>query len=665
MKTLVACILLGFAFSTTTAQTVEHYFRLTVQSDAEIDLLTRMVSVDNVSGKTVYGYANDAQWLALQKSGYAIEELPHPGSLYEHRMSESVPGITAEWDTYPTYDGYTASMQLYASTFPAICRLDTIGLSVQGRLILVMQITDNPDLEEDEPEFLYTSTMHGDETVGYLLTLRLIDYLLNQYGAPTIEGARVTSLVDGVEIWINPLSNPDGTYRGGNNTVTGAWRYNSRGVDLNRDFPDRISDPDSTTNGREAETAVMMNFVAAHSFTLSANFHGGAQVVNYPWDNGAPSGQYSMCPDDSWFIDVSRTYATPNLDIMNGGFANGITNGCDWYAIFGGRQDWVYYWYGGRETTIELYNTKNPPGSVLPERWNRNQESFLAYMEECLKGIRGVVTDAVTGEPVRATITVAQVSETPTFTDPGAGDYHHLLLPGTYDITVSADGYDPVIVQGIVVADGLATRVDIELGGMGQPPVVSDIPDRTTTLGGRFQAIRADNYVADPDNGDDELTWTWTGNVNLRLTWNATRRSITVRPPTGWTGSETIAFTITDPGGLSGSDEATYTVTSALALTEKGNGDGEAEPTSTTLLGNYPNPFNPRTDIRYQIRDYGWVKLEIFDLLGRKVTTLVNENLAPGSYTARWNAGSEASGIYLYRLSAGGLVETKRLILLR
>lgn len=460
---LIPRLLLLFLPLMVFAQTEEIYFRLPIHDKSEVDQLTRLISIDNVEGNVLFGYANDLEWARLLQSGYRPERLPHPGSLYEHQMSRSIAEFTEDWDTYPTYQGYLDMMAQYAGSFPDICRLDTFGVSVQGRLLLAMKISDNPAQEEDEPEFLYTSTMHGDETVGYVLMLRLIDYLLNQYGQPTVEGERVTRLVNNMEIWINPLFNPDGTYKAGNHTVTGAIRGNAHFVDLNRDFPDRISDPNNTTAGREPETAAMMLFAAAQNFNLSANFHGGARVVNYPWDNGAPSGSYSACPDDAWFVDLSLTYSLTNPDLLSGGFPNGITNGCQWYAIFGGRQDWIYWWHGGRETTIELWSVKNPPGSALPQRWINNKESFLAYMEETLKGIRGIISDAITGEPLAAKIDIAGIPNVPVFSDPEVGDYHRLLRPGTYTVIVSAPGYLSDTLLNVVVVDSGAARRNVAL----------------------------------------------------------------------------------------------------------------------------------------------------------------------------------------------------------
>jgi hypothetical protein len=164
-----------FLFTGLLAQDNEYYFRFTIDRKSELDILTRIISIDNVVDDTVYAYANDEQWGKIQTLGYCIERLPHPSSLYYHEMNDGRFGLL-QWDQYPTHAGYLAMMRAYADSFPALCRLDTFGYSVEGRQLLVLKISDSVDQEEDEPEFLYTSTMHGDETVGYVLLLRLADY---------------------------------------------------------------------------------------------------------------------------------------------------------------------------------------------------------------------------------------------------------------------------------------------------------------------------------------------------------------------------------------------------------------------------------------------------------------------------------------------------------
>ncbi len=545
------------------SQFPEHYFRIPLTQEVELNILTKIVSIDNVMNGYVFAYANEEQWIQVNKMGFKIEELPHPSSLYNHEMSSDSP---AEWDTYPTYSAYRNMMWQYASAHPDICRLDTIGYSAQNRLLLALKISDNVNQNEDEPEFLYTSSLHGDELVGFVLTLRLADYLLTQYGQNTAEGIRVTRLVNKLEIWINPLANPDGTYRlGGDTTVNYATRYNANGRDLNRNFPDRISDTNNTLTGREPETQAMMKFASERNLSMSANFHGGARVVNYPWDNGAPSGQYSICPDDAWFIFTSKAYSVPNPDLMSGGFQNGITNGCQWYAIFGGRQDWIYWWYGGRETTIELWDVKSPQGSTLPQRWNSNKESFLAYMEQALRGIGGIVTDSATAQPVKAKIFIRNIPNSFVRTDSSAGDYHRLLLPGTYSVIFTASGYFIDTVHNITVADSTETRL---------------------------------NHIM--------------------------RKNLT-----------------------------------QIAAT------GSIIPPEFRLYQNFPNPFNPSTQIQFDVPNTGQVSLVIFDNTGREITSLLNSLLNPGSYEIKWNGSDYSSGVYYCRLSSGSFSDTKKIFLLK
>ena len=93
-------------------------------------------------------------------------------------------------------------------------------------------------------------------------------------------------------------------------------------------------------------------------------------------------------------------------------------------------------------------------------------------------------------------------------------------------------------------------------------------------------------------------------------------------------------------------------------------------PEKPALNQNYPNPFNPSTEIGFDLPKSSFVSLDIYDVLGRKVTTLINEHLAAGSKRVQWdgrdNAGAEvASGVYFYRLRTGDQVEVKKMVLLK
>ena len=88
-------------------------------------------------------------------------------------------------------------------------------------------------------------------------------------------------------------------------------------------------------------------------------------------------------------------------------------------------------------------------------------------------------------------------------------------------------------------------------------------------------------------------------------------------------------------------------------------------PKDFALEQNYPNPFNPSTRIKFQVPSSGFMSLRMYDVLGREVATLVNEELKAGSHEATFDATGLASGVYYYQLRAGEFTQTKRLLLLR
>jgi len=91
----------------------------------------------------------------------------------------------------------------------------------------------------------------------------------------------------------------------------------------------------------------------------------------------------------------------------------------------------------------------------------------------------------------------------------------------------------------------------------------------------------------------------------------------------------------------------------------------EEQPVTYALSQNFPNPFNPTTQIRFSVPHAGRVLITIFDLLGREESTLVDGEMPAGTYTVTWNASQAASGMYFYRMRAGDFVDTKRMLLLR
>ena len=451
---------------------------LEIRDRDELQQLTRLISIDDVRGMTVRGSATPSQLTRLRAAGFRWKVVPPAAKADAVMCPEGwVEDENRSWSCYPTWDQYTSILNLFATLHPEICRLVDLGPTaniVRPHRLLAVIISDNPGLEEDEPEVLLTSSIHGDETTGFVLTLRLIDHLLSEYGSDT----DVTNLVDSTEIWINPLANPDGAYLGGDDTVAGAIRHyttssgTNSGVDGNRNFPSMPleDDPNGSDHpdGRSwwPETEVMMALAASETFVLSANFHGGAEVVNYPWDTVV-----RRHPDNAWFEDLSRDWAELAQADSPGGYMtsvtnDGITNGYDWYQTFGSRQDYMTYFHGGREITIELSTTKLLPADELDDMWQWNRRALLNFIGHAHRGIRGLVTDQY-GKPLAATIEVVgldtETDSSTVRTDPDVGDFHRLLLPGLYDLEFRAVGCVAETVLGVAVGDAASTRFDASL----------------------------------------------------------------------------------------------------------------------------------------------------------------------------------------------------------
>ena len=369
---------------------------------------------------------------------------------------------------YNDYTNMTAMLDGYATNYPALCRKLSLGRSVQNRELWALKITTNPDLTQDKPKFKYISTIHGNEPAGTEMCLYLIDLLLKGYGS---NDTRIVNLVSNVEIWIVPLINPDGRQS------NPPRRDNANGYDLNRSFPEGsatdfanwLYGPPMNTNSLQPEVRAVMAWTTNHNFSLGANFHTGSLVVNYPYDNDNLGNVFSPSPDEALFEAMSRSYSSNNPPMWADNdytqhFTNGIVNGADWYVVTGGLQDWSYRYAGCLDVTIEIsdYQWPGPPASELPTYWDQNRESMLAYMEWVLRGVRGVIRDAQTGQPVRGAVRTEGFHHL-VFSDATAGDYHRILLPGTYALWFYAPGYVPQKVSNVVVGSGTATWLDVAL----------------------------------------------------------------------------------------------------------------------------------------------------------------------------------------------------------
>jgi hypothetical protein len=390
--------------------------------------------------------------MELQGKGYAVEVLGTVSEQFEMINKKEDRGV------YHTYNEMVTILVNLANSYPAIANLDTIGTSVNGRLILALEITDNPNIDEGEPEFRITGCHHGNEWPSSEIPLYYAEYLCQNYGVVDT----VTNLVDNREMWIIPMLNPDGH--------EAQSRYNANGIDINRNYGYMwIGEGGDVVQYGQPETQAMYGFSQTRNFVLGLSYHTYGQVVNYLW-NWTPT----RTQDDSIIVELSEAYASYN--------GYWVTEGYDWYRTNGDLNDYSYGIDGTMDWTIELATSFIPPESELDSIWNRNRPAITRLIRRSIQGIAGVVRDASTGDTLTEAVVNIEEIDWPVFCDRNSGHFHRILLPGSYTVSAWANGYLPNTANNVTVSFDTVTTVVIDLnptgGNYAFKYAVANIPDQ-------------------------------------------------------------------------------------------------------------------------------------------------------------------------------------------
>ncbi|KAI3930373.1 hypothetical protein MKX01_003401 [Papaver californicum] len=367
-------------------------------------------------------------------------EFNHSGSIDHSHVSYSY-GRHLFGETPPSVDishGYMSNTELekamkhFAHKCSSISRLYSIGKSVNGVNLWVLEISDNPGIQEPEPAFKFIGNVHGDEPVGRELLMLLANWLCDNYMTDPL----ATLIIKNVHLHILPTMNPDG--------FSLRKRGNANNIDLNRDFPDQFFAVNNDLGLRQPETKAIMNWLKEIHFTASATLHGGALVANFPWDGSENQKKvYYSCPDDTTFRHMASVYSRSHYNMsLSKEFHEGITNGAAWYPIYGGMQDWNYIHAGCFELTLEISENKWPNSTELLILWEYNRMSMLNLVASLVKtGVHGRILSTECGQPLPASVIIKGINYTVKAGDV-FGDYHRLLAPGEhYEVTVAMPGY--------------------------------------------------------------------------------------------------------------------------------------------------------------------------------------------------------------------------------
>lgn len=291
-------------------------------------------------GRWIEIVTRPAQVAGLREDGFEVRVL------IDDMEAEYARGRKGDnFGPFHTYSETVAELDAVHAAYPQItAEKVSLGTSHEGREIWAIKVSDNPELQENEPEVLFDALHHAREVITVEVVLNTLNHLCRNYGTDP----DVTFLVDHRQIWFVPIVNPDGFVYNETNWPAGGgmWRKNRRdnggssyGVDPNRNYPYQwggigsSGNPDSETYrgpypASEPEVQALMGLIEAHQFVTHQSYHSYADLILIPWAYTS-----SHTEDDSLFRIIGNEMARDSgYDVGQAGellyYCSGVTT--DW-----------------------------------------------------------------------------------------------------------------------------------------------------------------------------------------------------------------------------------------------------------------------------------------------------------------------------------------------
>jgi len=383
---------------------------------------------------------------------------------------------------YRSYDEILAVLQNYVIDYPEICTLYDIGNSTGKAYfeagyaayenyqhdIWALKISDNPEIEEDEPSLLFDAAHHARETISVEVVMNFAKHILENYNLDP----SITETVNSSQIWVVPMVNPDG-YKIVIDTLEIWWRKTIRdnngnhqidpfipdwiepdGVDPNRNYGtywggDWNSTPTykETYNGpfsfSEPCIQALRDLMFSHHFVTELSYHSYGERVFYPW---AHNTQSYNTPDFQLYQTLGNMLATLTPKLSAGNYSAACIGSIA--RLTGSNMDYAYGREGIISYTVELaQDFIPPPEDIIPvcEANLISQLYLLGRVHESI--LTGHVKDAVTNTPIIAKVFIEGIDNNPNGrydfkSDSMYGRFYRLLNPGDYQVTFSAFGYE-------------------------------------------------------------------------------------------------------------------------------------------------------------------------------------------------------------------------------
>lgn len=377
--------------------------------------------------------------------------------------------------SYKNVEMVEAILRGYQEKYPDISTLVELGRSHQGRPIVGLKISDNPTADESEPAVLLNGSHHASELLSVEYPLDAAAVLLEGFG----RDREVTRWVNGLEIWVVPMVNPDGNWmfleesrfagrKNGRDTDLDGFADPFEGVDLNRNYPlgwGKTPGSSGITGSKyyrgphplsEPESWAMAALADRRHFAASISFHTVGNAIFVPYTVADTEGPRPNIP-----MRVAEELQDAGFEQPNGKFIRARANG---YPVSGSDQDWLFHSFGTLAYIVEGSH-HNPPMEVRTRAVEATRPLWRTLLQRVHAGPRlsGHVRGP-DGNPVEAQVHVREVQRRAGerwTARAGDGRFDRMLArPGRYTLEASAPGFAPF--EAVVKVRG-ATDFDIEL----------------------------------------------------------------------------------------------------------------------------------------------------------------------------------------------------------
>jgi len=591
---------------------------------------------------------------------------------------------------YTRYNDALQALSDLAVYNPAICRLDTMGYSTRDSIpILRLKISDNVDIDEDEPAVFYCGGVHADEVLSVEVVMNFVQDIIRLYN---LEDPDITRYINNIEIFCIPFINPEGhiVVEGGN-TV---WRKNKcdndsngvfdihDGVDNNRNYDFGWS----IDNGPEATTPESLMYKGTAPFTQTENIamadfgwryrplvaldyhsptYGRPNVAYYPWYWYPSQGGHGFGPDEALMQSICQSF-TSLIEAIPDDSGTGTYTARRALVNKGDLKTYFYGNFGSVAFSVEVSDTTIQDPALIDTIVTAHLPGQYYLLERALgPGITGVIRDSVTLEPIEAEVQVQQHINpdiNPRLSRPDYGRYRRLLAPGSYTLTFLKDDYQTKTIYNFAVTSGGPTETDILLRPLHpRPPAPEpEYPPQDTTLTDSLvefiwnSSIYADHYLF-------ELYYEYDFLNPVYIDSAAADTSFVFSTPLP---DSLYAWRVkggNDNGWGPYSEPWSFAI---VASTSVGD-DHTPAPSGFRLYQNRPNPFNPLTRIGFSLPENSDVCIEFYNVLGQKIDSIDLKLMQAGDHTIEWDGSGFPSGVYFYKLTTGESFEIKKMTLLK